>query len=96
MIQSMHQSEDLFCNNIHFLSPERTKMNQILRFRLVNSLLSRASIRPFHLSSTRSIEWADIDEYTNKVNSSVFITTDVYEKDGTNIFSQTIFYIIFR
>ncbi|CAF1560829.1 unnamed protein product, partial [Adineta ricciae] len=56
-------------------------MNQILRFRPVISLLSRASIRPFHLSSTRSIEWADIDEYTNKVNSSVFITTDVYEKD---------------
>ncbi|UJR35722.1 hypothetical protein I4U23_028472 [Adineta vaga] len=56
-------------------------MNQLLRFRSIVSFLNRTPIRPFHLSSTRSIEWADIDEYTNKVNNSVFLTTDVYEKD---------------
>jgi hypothetical protein len=57
-------------------------MNQVCRFRPLISLLCRTPIRAFHLSSRRSIEWADIDEYTNKVNTSVFLTTDVYEKDG--------------
>jgi hypothetical protein len=57
-------------------------MNQVYFFRPLISLIYRTSIRPFHLSSTRSIEWADIDEYTNKVNASVYLTTDVYEKDG--------------
>ncbi|CAF3381225.1 unnamed protein product [Rotaria sp. Silwood1] len=51
------------------------------RFRPSISFIWRTSIRPFHLSSIRSIDWADIDEYTNKVNTSVFLTTDVYEKD---------------
>ena len=57
-------------------------INQIYRFRSLISFLCRTSIRPFHLSSIRAIEWADIDEYTNKVNTSIFLTTDVYEKDG--------------
>jgi hypothetical protein len=60
-------------------------MNQIHRFHPLISFIYRTSIRPFHLSSIRSIEWSDIDEYTNKVNTSVFLTTDVYEKDGNLI-----------
>jgi len=63
-------------------------MNQVYLFRPLISLIYRTSIRPFHLSSIRSIEWADIDEYTNKVNTSVYLTTDVYEKDGN---TNTIF-----
>jgi hypothetical protein len=57
-------------------------MNQLHHLRPLISLICRTPIRPFHLSSIRSIEWSDIDEYTNKVNTSVFLTTDVYEKDG--------------
>jgi hypothetical protein len=57
-------------------------MNQLFHFRPLISFISRTSIRSFHLSATRSIDWSDIDEYTNKVNTSVFLTTDVYEKDG--------------
>lgn len=57
-------------------------MNQVCRFRPLISFLTRTAIRPIHLSSKRSINWADIDEYTNKVNTSIFLTTDVYEKDG--------------
>jgi hypothetical protein len=57
-------------------------MNQVYRFRPLISSIYRTSIRPFHLSSIQSIEWSDIDEYTNKVNTSVPLTTDVYEKDG--------------
>lgn len=52
-------------------------LNRIHHFRPWTSL-----IRSFHLSATRSIDWADIDEYTNKVNTSIPLTTDVYEKDG--------------
>jgi len=57
-------------------------MNQLFRLRPLISSICQTSIRPFHFSSIRSIDWADIDEYTNKVNTSVFVTTDVYEKDG--------------
>lgn len=58
-------------------------MNQINRVRPLISFVCQTAIRrPFHLSSSRSINWADIDEYTNKVNTSVYLTTDVYEKDG--------------
>ncbi len=60
-------------------------MNQLHRLRPLISFISHISIRPIHLSSIRSIEWSDIDEYTNKVNASVFLTTDVYEKDGKRI-----------
>ncbi|CAF1342702.1 unnamed protein product [Adineta steineri] len=56
-------------------------MNQVYRFRPLISFLYRTPIRSFHLSSARSIEWSDIDEYTNKVNTSVYLTTEVYEKD---------------
>jgi small subunit ribosomal protein S18 len=73
-------------------------MNQIDRFRPLISFIYRTPIRPIHLSSIRSIEWSDIDEYTNKVNTSVFLTTDVYEKDGNIVcifnFIDMIFYLI--
>lgn len=70
-------------------------MNQVNRLRPLISFICRPSIRPFHLSSIRSIEWSDIDEYTNKVNSSVFLTTDVYEKDGnTTILYFFLIYLI--
>lgn len=58
-------------------------MNQLIQFRpLLQQIATRLSIRSFHLSSSKSIDWADIDEYSNKVNTSIFITNDVYEKDG--------------
>lgn len=69
-------------------------MNKIYHFRPLISLIYRTTIRPFHLSSIRSIDWADIDEYTNKVNQSVFLTTDVYEKDG-NFLRKSIDFIKF-
>ncbi len=67
-------------------------MNQAYRFRPLISFISRTPIRPFHLSSIRSINWGDIDEYTNKVNTSVFITTDVYEKDGNTKHTFYVYY----
>ena len=57
-------------------------LNRMHHFRPWTSLIYHQSIRPFHLSATRSIDWADIDEYTNKVNTSIPLSTDVYDKDG--------------
>lgn len=57
-------------------------MNQLFRSRSLINQIFRLPTRSFHLSSARSINWADIDEYTNKVNTSVYVTNDVYEKDG--------------
>ena len=59
-------------------------MHRMKLFHPLISLISRPAVRPFHLTSARSINWDDIDEYTNKVNTSVFLTTDVYEKDGNS------------
>ncbi|CAF0957062.1 unnamed protein product [Didymodactylos carnosus] len=49
--------------------------------RLFRSTLCQSPARLFSFSAIRHINWEDIDEYTNKVNQSVFLTTDVYEKD---------------
>lgn len=57
-------------------------MNRLYNLRSLKTFVSKLQARYFHLTTTRSIEWADIDEYTNKVNVSVPLTTDVYEKDG--------------